>query len=54
MSVNIFGGGRNSAANASHASVGNVDSDRNFNQILIILSHKFFPEGKQIRGYHEW
>ena len=30
MSVNIFGGGRNSATSASHASVGNVGSDRNF------------------------
>ena len=40
MSVNIFGGGRNSTANASHASVGNVGSDRNFNQRLILLSNK--------------
>ena len=40
MSVNIFGGGRNSAANASHASVGNVVSDRNFNQRLVMLSNK--------------
>ena len=40
MSVNIFGGGRNTAASASHASVGNVGSDRNFNQRLIILSNK--------------
>ena len=40
MSVNIFGGGRNTAASASHASVGNVGSDRNFNQRLILLSNK--------------
>ena len=40
MSVNIFGGGRNTATTASHASVGNVGSDRNFNQRLIILSNK--------------
>ena len=30
MSVNIFGGGRNTAASASHGNVGNVGSDRNF------------------------
>ena len=40
MSVNIFGGGRNTASSASHASVGNVGSDRNFNQRLILLSNK--------------
>ena len=40
MSVNIFGGGRNTAASSSHASVGNVGSDRNFNQRLILLSNK--------------
>ena len=40
MSVNIFGGGRNTAASASHANVGNVGSDRNFNQRLILLSNK--------------
>ena len=40
MSVNIFGGGRNTATSASHASVGNVGSDRNFNQRLILLSNK--------------
>ena len=40
MSVNIFGGGRNTATSASHASVGNVGSDRNFNQKLILLSYK--------------
>ena len=37
MSVNIFVGGRNVATSASHASVGNVGSDRNFNQRLIII-----------------
>ena len=40
MSVNIFGGGRNTAASASHCNVGNVGSDRNFNQRLILLSNK--------------
>ena len=40
MSVNIFGGGRNTATNASHTSVGNVVSDRNFKQRLILLSNK--------------
>ena len=40
MSVNIFGVGRNTATSASHASVGNVGSDRNFNQRLILLSNK--------------
>ena len=40
MSVNIFGEGRNTAASASHVSVGNVGSDRNFNQRLILLSNK--------------
>ena len=40
MSVNIFGGGRNTAASASHGNVGNVGSDRNFNQRLIMLSNK--------------
>ena len=40
MSVNIFGGGRNTAASASHGNVGNVGSDRNFNQRLILLSNK--------------
>ena len=40
MSVNIFGGGRNTATSGSHASVGNVGSDRNFNQRLILLSNK--------------
>ena len=40
MSVNIFGGGRNTATNVSHTSVGNVGSDRNFNQRLILLSNK--------------
>ena len=37
MSVNIFGGAKNGATSASHASVG---SDRNFNQRLILLSNK--------------
>ena len=37
MSVNIFGGGRNTAASTSHGNVGNVGSDRNFNQRLILL-----------------
>ena len=40
MSVNIFGGGRNTAASTSHGNVGNVGSDRNFNQRLILLSNK--------------
>ena len=40
MSVNIFGGGRNSAANANHGNSGNVGSDRNIIQRLIILSNK--------------
>ena len=40
MSVNIFGGGRNTAASGNHSSVGNVGSDRNFNQRLILLSNK--------------
>ena len=40
MSVNIFGGGRNTAASASHGNVGNVGSYRNFNQRLILLSNK--------------
>ena len=40
MSVNIFGGGRNTAASASHGNMGNVGSDRNFNQRLILLSNK--------------
>ena len=40
MSVNIFGGGKNTAASASHVSVRNVGSDRNFNQRLILLSNK--------------
>ena len=40
MSVNIFGGGRNTAASASHGNVGNVGSDKNFNQRLILLSNK--------------
>ena len=44
MSVNIFGGGRNTAASASHASVGNDGSDRNFNQRLILLSNKLAPK----------
>ena len=35
MSVNIFGEG-----SANHAVVGNVGSDRNFNQRLILLSNK--------------
>ena len=39
MSVNIFGGARNGSS-TSHASVGNVGSDRNFNQRLIMLSNK--------------
>ena len=39
MSVNIFGGARNGASTC-HASVGNVGSDRNFNQRLIMLSNK--------------
>ena len=37
MSVNIFGGGRNTA---SHANVGVVGSDRSLNQRLILLSSK--------------
>ena len=40
MRVNIFGGGRNTASSASHACVGNVGIDRNFNQRLILLSNK--------------
>ena len=42
MSVNIFGGARNggSTSHATSASVGNVGSDRNFNQRLIMLSNK--------------
>ena len=40
MSVNIFGGARNGGTSASHVSVGNVGSDRNFNQRLILLSNK--------------
>ena len=40
MNFNIFGGGRNTTTIASHASVGNVGSDRNFNQRLILLSNK--------------
>ena len=40
MSVNIFGGRRNTAASTSHGNVGNVGSDRNFNQRLILLSNK--------------
>ena len=40
MSVNIFGGGRNTAASTSHGNVGNVGSDRNFNQRIILLSNK--------------
>ena len=40
MSVNIFGGGRNTAASAGHSIMGNVGSDRNFNQRLILLSNK--------------
>ena len=40
MSVNIFGGGRNTAANAGHSTVATVGGDRNFNQRLIILSNK--------------
>ena len=40
MSVNIFGGEKNTAASASQASFGNVGSDRNFNQRLILLSNK--------------
>ena len=40
MIVNIFGGGRNTATNASHASVGNVGNDRTSNQRLILLSNK--------------
>ena len=39
MSVNIFGGARNGGS-TSHVSVGNVGSDRNFNQRLIMLSNK--------------
>ena len=38
MSVNIFGGGRNTAAIASHVNAGVVGNDRNMNQILILLS----------------
>ena len=42
MSVNIFGGAKNgsSASHATSASVGNVGSDRNFNQRLIMFSNK--------------
>ena len=39
MSVNIFGGARNGGS-TSHGNVGNVGSDRNFNQRLIMLSNK--------------
>ena len=39
MSVNIFGGARNGAS-TSHGNVGTVGTDRNFNQILIMLSNK--------------
>ena len=37
MSVNIFGGGRNTASNGN---VGVVGSDRSLNQRLILLSNK--------------
>ena len=40
MSVNIFGGGKYTAGSAGHVSLGNVGSDRNFNQRLILLSNK--------------
>ena len=40
MSVNIFGGGRITAASANHVNVGVVGSDRNMNQRLIVLSNK--------------
>ena len=39
MSVNIFGGARNGAS-TSHANVGTVGIDRNFNQRLIMLINK--------------
>ena len=39
MSVNIFGGGRNTAASASHGYVGVIGGDRNFNQRSILLSN---------------
>ena len=39
MSVNIFGGARNGAS-TSHANVGTVGIDRNFNQRFIMLSNK--------------
>ena len=39
MSVNIFGGARNGAS-TSHANVGTVGTNRNFNQRLIMLSNK--------------
>ena len=39
MSVNIFGGARNGGS-TSHASVGTVGTDRNFNQRLIMMSNK--------------
>ena len=40
MSVNIFGGGKNTATSASHASVSVAGTDINFNQRLIVLSKK--------------
>ena len=40
MSVNIFGGGRNTAISASHGSVSVVGTAGNFNQRLILLSNK--------------
>ena len=40
MSVNIFSGGRNTAASASHGNVRVVGGDRNFHQRLIVLSNK--------------
>ena len=40
MSVNIFGGGKNTSASTSHGTVGVVGGDRNFNQRFILLSNK--------------
>ena len=40
VSVNIFGGGGNTAASAGAGNVGIVGSDRNFNQRLILSSNK--------------
>ena len=46
MIVNIFGGARNGAS-TSHANVGTVGTDRNFNQRLIMLSNKLAQKVKK-------